>query len=144
MEEWPTTALIFAGKAVFTIKNPDNGHHYTFKIQKPTHKLPIRGIWWVLTKDYNNRWMYMFSFRYRNDGKVYAELTPNSGITTLDHPAAKAVVWFITKLNECKVPGRLILEFSNYCCRCGRQLTDVKSIQRHVGPECIKYIGTEK
>ncbi|RLC33143.1 hypothetical protein DRH14_05390 [Candidatus Shapirobacteria bacterium] len=145
IESWATSALIFAGKAVFTIKNRRTGNHFTFKVMKPNRKLPRKGIWWVLTKTHDNSWLYMFSIFDDPGEKPYAKLTPASGIKDIDtHPAAIAIMWFLDKLNTNKIPDDLILKFSNRCCRCGRELTDVVSIQRHVGPECVKYIGTER
>ena len=147
IEEFSTSALIFAGKAVFTIKNKETGNHYTFKVQKPTSNLPAHvkaGMWWVSCKSHNNQWIYMLTAKWENGRGLFLRLTANSGITTMEHPAAKAFDWFIRKLNDRQLPDKLILEFSDRCCRCGRELTDVRSIQQHVGPECIKYIGMER
>lgn len=130
-----TVRLIFAGFSIFTIKNKETGNHFTFKVQKP-RKSQGR-VWHVSYMGPYQNWLYMFTIANGN-------LRWSSKSRVIDgHPAAVAFIWLMNKLNLRIQFNKMILEFSDNCCRCGRRLTDIDSIQRRIGPECNKYFNYE-
>lgn len=51
----------------------------------------------------------------------------------------KIFKWVWDNIYNGVMPDNLVVYHYGTCCRCGRTLTDPKSIKRGIGPECIKY-----
>ena len=144
---WKTVEdMIFAGHATFTILNTETNNHFTYRIRKPDKMLPRSGVWWVWSKDENGGWHYLFSyFDDPNDfSKLIPKITGRSAIKSWDHIQAKAILWYVNRLRQRRIPKNVVIQFADHCCRCGRQLTDPKSLDRGIGPECVKVLGLER
>jgi len=129
--------LLFAGNSIFTIKNEKTKNHYTFRVKKP--RSAAARVWNISVMGPYNNWLYMFTLRNGNYhfSDWYSRVKP-------EDIRVKAFIWFLNALNRERLPDKLSVQFSNHCCRCGRRLTDVESIKANVGPECRKYINTER
>ena len=131
------TKLIFAGNAIFTVKNTKTGNHFTFKVKKP-NKGPAC-VWHVSVLGPYQNWLYMFTIR---DNQCM--FSSQYSRTTEHDIRVQVFIWLMRTLNKQKLPDIIDLQFSDFCCRCGKRLTDINSIKRKLGPECVKYFETER
>jgi hypothetical protein len=57
-------------------------------------------------------------------------------------PACKAIAWILAKVEAGKfdlLNEKIELYHLGFCLRCGAVLTDSKSIERGLGPICVKF-----
>jgi hypothetical protein len=124
-----------AGKAIFTVSNPI-GDHYTYKITKKE-----KGPFFVAlltgpdnTSDYTYLGIY-------HPGKRSITLTAKSKFTETSTPV-RVIRWAIIMIKDGKgLPRGYTIRHEGRCCRCGRMLTTPESIERGIGPECMKKSG---
>ena len=121
---------ILAGKAIFTIRNPNTGKSFTYKVKQP--KDCSKWFVSVLTgSDNTSDYSY---FGFLNERKEFVYGRGKSRIAEAA-PSVLAFRWFMSNLGnlkgvECFHSGR--------CARCGRVLTVVESVTTGLGPECRK------
>ena len=125
--------FIKAGKAIFTVKNPQTGNHFTFR----SKKLENQDVWFisVLTGPNNNE-------HYTYMGTLFGDTfrsTKNSKIGN-DAPSFKAFSWIWAHLVRNTLPRPVELYHESRCGRCGRRLTTPDSIETGFGPECIHHV----
>ncbi len=125
--------FVLGGNARFTIVSKDTGRRFTYRVRRKD-----AGVYFVslLTgsdneKDYNFIGT-LFSGRspYRHGRKANIKETA---------PAVVAFKWVWDKLTRGVLRNDAV-EFwhEGRCCRCARALTDPASIERGIGPECMK------
>lgn len=126
------SSYIFAGKAIFTIRNPKTDRSFTYKITQPKDcdKFFVK----VLTgpdntSDYEYIGFIVDSrFIYgRNKSRIFQ-----------DAPSVKAFGWFLNNINSL---GPVECFHHGFCGRCGRLLTVIESIENGLGPECFKKVA---
>jgi hypothetical protein len=128
------------GRAVFTVSN-GRGTHYTFKISKPRKQNPKDNPPFfvkVLTGPQNTNDFTYLGIYIPQTQEV--RLTAKSRYNNESTPV-KVIRWALKKVAEKAVlPDGYTIQHEGKCCRCGRVLTTPESIQRGIGPECIKMV----
>lgn len=131
-----TKEFVLAGKAIFTVENPE-GKHYTFKITRKDANAQYRTTWFVnlLTGPDNT-----------SDYTYIGKLEPVTGDlirTKNDNTPTKVAAWALQIIygNKQLPPGYKI-HHAGKCCRCGRTLTTPQSCETGIGPECAKMMLT--
>jgi hypothetical protein len=127
--------FVTAGKAYFTVVNPDKGSRYTFKVSQPKREnedgSSVPFFVSVLTgPDNTSHYSYLGAIF----GDTYRQ-TAKSRISS-DAPSAKCFDWLWRNLsNETRLD---MIEFwhEGRCCMCGRKLTVPESIDAGIGPVC--------
>ena len=128
-------SYIEGGHAIVTLESP-SGKHYTYSFKKPFNtenkyssdlrfvKVHIENDW-VYIGTYRNKYMSKFN-------KTEMCLLPDF------HEAIKGVNYIMRMCNEPDLDTPMKLYHEGVCCRCGRPLTDPKSIISGIGPKCSK------
>ena len=132
-------AFFSAGNAIFTVSN-NKCNHYTYRITKSKGKIPLYSILLMdgtqNTKDYS--YMGIFNPITLTITLSYASML--YGFTD-DSIPVNVAQWAIKMVKECKpLPAGYSIQHEGKCCRCGCALTNPKSIELGIGPDCIKYI----
>lgn len=126
-----------AGKAIFTVDN-GKGDHYTYRVDRTPPKDNYPEAWLVklLTGPNNTR-----------DYTYLGKLNPTTGQVTLtqksryqaDTTPVRVVQWALNRVWEAKnLPEGYQIRHEGRCGRCGAPLTNPKSLDTGLGPECIK------
>jgi len=124
--------FLFAGKAVFTIRNPVTNKSFTFKI-KASRSGMVHFVS-VLT-GCNNESDYTYIGYISNGQFKYGKGKSPIGN---DAPSVRAFSWFMRNRGNL---GSVECYRSNNCARCGRKLTVASSVLAFLGPECAKRIA---
>ena len=124
--------FVFAGNATFTLKSLKTGRHYTYRVT-PMEETPT--CFFVRFHSANDRWLYLGLIK---EGSLI--LTRKSS-QNAESPISKALDWFLERLKAHERMPDLEFWHAGKCGRCGRQLTDPKSIASGFGPECQAIIG---
>lgn len=135
----PTARLAFAtaGRAVFTVLNPETGKRYTYKVRKgkpgsvTSYRYPSFAVS-VLTGSDNER-------DYDYIGIIYPEpenLVFHPRRNNPDTPAIAAFAWVWRRIAAGRDIAPAALYHEGRCGRCGRLLTTPESVTAGVGPEC--------
>lgn len=127
-------AFILAGKAVFTARSERTWEHLTFSIRN-----------WKKAK---HGTMHFVGVRTGNDfANIGVVLNRNSftrgkrADLPWDDPRVRGFRYVFEHLCQRRMPPRCEVWHEGQCGRCGRALTDPESIERGIGPECIKKVG---
>jgi len=124
---------IYAGNATFTIRNPNTGNRFTYKVRAPRNQ-PEASVRFVSvlrgpenTRDYcyigyikNNRFVY---------GGRKASVNPEA-------PSVRAFNWFFHNPQSPKIE----VYHEGKCGKCGRALTVPSSVTMGLGPHCAGKI----
>jgi hypothetical protein len=123
--------FLFSGNATFTVSNP-NGEHYTFRIRQPDENAPFFLNW------LDNEARYSHLGILQREGGIL--LTRESKARRGDK-VYKVAAWAIAITQHDK-PLRegCTIKHAVKCGKCGRKLTTPESIERGIGPECIKHL----
>lgn len=151
--------FVFAGNAVFTIRNTDTGDRFTFKVTRSktiSHKYYVKnlrgpGIYMVIgtimghDKNFytTEDWKAKVNMAVRN----FITLHPGQPFPYEDYnrknmpESVKLFIKFLTwyKSKEEKIAKHEIWH-EGVCARCGRKLTDPSSIERGMGLLCANLI----
>jgi len=135
--------FVLAGRCTLTIELP-NGNHYTYGINGKDSDGKFPPSWFVsLLTGPNNETDYNYlGMLEPHSGNV--RLTRASKFTeeTLPVKLIQRVIkriW-VNELHIVKQHGYNV-HHSGKCGRCGRKLTTPESLERGIGPECIKAMG---
>lgn len=149
-------SYVFAGRAVFTLRNVKTGVRLTYKVTAKKEDLASQaaaiakgetfddgGVAYFVSllrgPDNTADWAYMGVLR--KPGRFFT--TTKSQVTR--HPISwKAIVWFVDVMkNEREVLGGKPLEFwhNGHCGCCGRLLTVPESVADGWGPVCRKAMA---
>lgn len=122
--------FIFGGKSLFTVKNPQTGNRFTFKVKKSKEN----DIFFVsvLTNGDN-------VYEYIGFVKLNANLkhSTKSRITS-NAMSFKVFDYVIKSLRNNKLPDFIEIWHHGRCAKCSRVLTVPESIENGFGPECFK------
>ena len=129
--------FILGGNATFTVQNPA-GQHYTFKVKQPKPEMP-HFLSLLTGPDNENSFTYLGVVSHA--GMVC--LTKGSRMNESSLPVRVAnfalrCVWG-TQTNG--LPVGYQIRHEGKCGCCGRKLTTPESLDRGIGPECIKRFG---
>jgi hypothetical protein len=132
-------AFVRAGNATITISSRKTGARYTYRVRAPSDVEPeanSRRFVALLTGPQNES-DYTYLGMLRDDKFA---LTRASKLTA-DSVPVKAFDFFARHVLHGIMPADLEIRHEGRCGRCGRKLTVPESIDRGIGPECIKHVG---
>lgn len=130
-----TLEFVFAGKAIFTVQSNRTKKRFTYKMKqakngsKPYFISVLNG-----TDNYTN---------YQYLGTVFNKTEFNYGKKSKiskDSESVRGFDWFFRNLLKGTLGNLVSVYHEGKCGRCGRKLTTPKSIERGIGPECIKHM----
>ena len=121
---------MLGGRAIVTITSNKTNKHFTYKITVANNNHQ-RYFVWVRTK---NGYQFMLTLDYNGRRIRYSR----KGMPK-EYFLVKAFKWAWGHLFNNSMPIAMSIYRYNICCRCGRKLTDPKSIKAGVGPECAKH-----
>lgn len=122
-------SFILGGNALFTIKNPQTGNRFTFKVKK--HKINDLFFVQVLTGPDIYEYIGLITksnFRHSQKSRISS-----------DAQSVKVFDFLIKKATTNTLPSFIEVWHEGKCCKCGRSLTDPESIQLGMGPQCRKF-----
>lgn len=141
----PEDALkfIFAGKAILTVINTENGHRYTYQVKvddKDSNGRPPLFFIKLLTgpdniSDYT--YLGIVTGTSVKAGSPIFKLTKASTMK-LDSKPIIAFRYLLWCIGRTKFPEALEVWHEGKCGRCGRKLTVPSSLLSGLGPECQK------
>jgi len=117
---------VFAGNATFSLFSSRKGNHLTYKLKKCEDK----PLYFVYSIADNKTSMYI--------GFVVNDIFSYSAKSAIPKESYKVVgfKWFLQRIDE--IPDFLHVYHYSRCGKCGRKLTDEKSLNVGIGPECRK------
>lgn len=121
--------FIFAGKSIFTIKNPKTGNRFTFKIGKSKSN----DLFFVSVLTSPDHYEFLGTIFPQNIFRG-----SNRSLIKEGSPSLNVFKWFISKMDMSSLPKFIEVWHEGCCARCGRRLTTPESIESGFGPECIK------
>lgn len=126
--------FMFAGKAIFTLRNSKSGNRFTYRISAPKKQDQKRPVFFVaIMTGSDNEKSYQFAgtlfgkFTYQHSRKSKLALT---------HKAVDVFSRFLDYPENGTLPGGIEIWHEGCCGRCGRKLTVPASILSGIGPEC--------
>lgn len=122
-----------AGKARFTLRSKRTGVRFTFKVTQKGEGAPH---FVSLLTGSNNEADYAFLGTVF-EGKTF-KLSPKSRIGA-GAPSAKAFAWLWLGLGQGVLSEQVEVWHEGRCGRCNRLLTTPESVERGLGPECVKH-----
>lgn len=154
--------FIFAGSAIFTIRNNDTGNRFTYKIKQSKRQKDkffvsnLRGpeVYASMGAIIGPGRKYFLPFDYKDKRTDAAKEWSLNNETPFDWAgydkekmpvSMKAFMWFLNWYmsndpKHAEFPKNIEIWHEGVCGRCGRRLTVPSSIETGFGPECIKYI----
>jgi hypothetical protein len=130
-------SFMLAGKAVFTIFNPNTDKSFTYKIRRAAGNPNFVHFVSVLTGP-DNTSNYTYIGYIRNGEFNYGV---GKSLIGFSAPSVQAFGWFMRNRDNL---GPVEVYRSNNCARCGRKLTVVSSVINYLGPECIKHVRLDR
>lgn len=134
--------FFLGGKATFTVQNNETGKHKTYKIRKskpnPLYPTPAWFVQVMTGSDNENHYSYV------------GVLNPDTGAIKLtkasrfaeDSDTVKAARWVMARvINHLEIPDCIEIRHSGKCGKCGKTLTEPKSLDCGLGPCCRKALG---
>lgn len=126
---------ILAGKALVTFHNTKTGNQFTYLIKQKRDKI---------SRELFPRW-------YINHNKTYLGYIDDNNFyfgsnisNVIIHSIPMAVwVWVWQHITTQTVPDFIEILRSDFCGHCGRQLTEARSLEIGIGPECRRKLGIE-
>ncbi len=130
-----TKNFFLGGRATFTVQN-NKGEHYTFKVSQRAESPFFVSL--MTGPDNENSFSYM-GLLHPDNGWV--KLTHNSKVTE-DTISLAVVRWALKKVwSNGDLPEGYNIRHAGKCGCCGRKLTTPDSLDRGIGPECMKRFG---
>ena len=133
--------FIFAGDAVFTVRNEKTGNRFTYRVQALKRSRPQAEKDFFFVKSfYGNE----NETNYKYFGTIYEDRSFKMSDKSKLSAEAKPVIafkWLLPKLLSNTLPDFVAIYHEGRCGRCGRRLTVPESILSGFGPECIGYIN---
>ena len=129
--------FIFAGKAIFTIRNNDTGNRFTFRVIHPKRIKDDIYFVSVLTGGDNNS---MYSFFGTIFDKTRFKVSAKAKIG-LDSQSIKVFQWFWkVLLSDQPFPKQIQIWHEGVCGKCGKKLTVPESVDIGLGPVCARSV----
>jgi len=125
--------FILGGNATFTVQNP-KGDYYTFKVRQPKADMP-HFLSLLTGPDNENSFTYL-GMVFPDNGQV--KTTAKSKMTSDSLPVKVAAFALRCVWGSQNLPEGYQIRHEGKCGCCGRKLTTPESLDRGIGPECIK------
>lgn len=126
--------FVTGGKAFFTIVSDVTKKHFTYKVVKIEGTEDKFYVSVMRGTDNENSYSYIGLLNISNGSFSH---TRNSKVSK-DDIRFKAFDYFNNGLRNKKIANNLSFSHAGKCCKCGRKLTNPKSISTGIGPECSK------
>jgi hypothetical protein len=135
-----TLDFVHAGKAIFTVANPD-GKHYTFQVKKAKDPHPVHGdtFFAALLTGPNNEEDYTYLGLLRGTKLQTTKKSPEHLAKGVPGRALQFALRILAGTQP--LPPGYKVHHEGRCGRCGRTLTVPSSIESGIGPECAKKGG---
>lgn len=127
--------FILAGNAYFTVVNVITNNKLTFHIVRPKEKGP----WFVWATNKKGKYGFLGTIFQRTTGLEY-DWGWRNGKFTKDSVANKSFKYLWKKMLSNSLSAKIVFYHNSRCGRCGRRLTDPKSIKRGFGPCCFSVL----
>jgi len=135
-----TSEFIKAGKAVFTINNPQ-GKYFTYKINKKVFKENGKEttLFFAMVKKGQNWFDYKYIGIYNPEkNKVFTGIKSNFQYNSIEY---KVLDWALKTIDRATdIPKGYEIRHEGKCGKCGKRLTTPESLEYGIGPECIKRL----
>ena len=118
---------ILAGLATFTIRNPQTGTRFTYKVTKTADERPFYFVGCLSGPDNTVDYSYLGVLDH---GKFRLTAKSKAG---LDAPSVQAFQWLTGHWEDARVE----VWHEGRCGRCGKKLTVPESIESGIGPVCV-------
>jgi len=139
------TDFVYAGKAVFVVRN-DKGNAVTVRVRKGVEKInprtgkPYDPAYFVSTRNNNAPWTYLGALPVPTATDRKLKFTAKTVINDETIQQKRIVDWALRVIaGETELPSGYDIHHSGRCGRCSKLLRDPISIERGLGPECIKH-----
>jgi len=126
-----------AGNATLTLRSAKTGKRFTYKVRAPKDRNAGQRFVSLLTgADNTSDYTYLGlltatgEFRMTRASRMASDSLP---VVAFGFFAKKVLI-------EGSLPEALEVRHEGHCGRCGRALTVPESIDRGIGPECIKHV----
>jgi hypothetical protein len=141
MNDIKTFQFFTGGNATFTVSN-NKGEHYTYKIRRREEGRDGKPTPFFVSllsgPDNESSYTYLGIMDMQNDRPV-VRLTAKSRLRE-DSKPVQVVRWALNAVRwNHELPPGYAIQHEGKCCRCGRTLTTPESIDRGIGPECVKH-----
>jgi len=129
---------IHGGKGTVTLKSKATKNHFTYELGMPDDGSVI---FVKVLVGPDNTASYKYLGLIKRDVFWAGRKNPRPGDIARDAPSAKAFAWVWQHLVRDHLPvDQVEVWHEGQCGRCGRKLTHPDSIERGIGPECIKKV----
>lgn len=125
---------LFAGNAYFTLTSKKTNIHYTYNL----HNKNNGRIYYVKLLDGHATEYVGFIKKVYG---TYRYFKGQNGKYDISDKRIIALMWFINHMNDEDIDTKVTFQHIGKCCKCGRKLTDPKSIELGIGPECAKAVN---
>lgn len=126
--------FIFAGKSEFKVKNTRTEKEFTFSVKKSKNK---DDNFFFIKSLIGSELTYIGCVNER--GYIHGK---KSNIKP-DAQCVQVFKYIINKLTDSSLPEFVEIYHNGRCGRCGRTLTVNDSIDKGIGPECIKKVSKQ-
>jgi len=124
--------FIQAGKAKFTVRSVASGTRFTYRVNESDDGK----VFFVSLMNGPDNEVHFTYLGIIRDGAF--RRTAKSRISE-DAVGHKAFAWLWMQLSGGRLPDNVEVWHEGHCGRCGRALTVPESIDRGIGPECMKH-----
>lgn len=120
---------------VFSLRNTATGNHYTYRLKRGKR---LSFITYHGAGETRETFAYLYPTGHmRKILDINLPVPPGR----LTPSAAFMRFWELVAVKGKPLPAGLTFWHTGACCACGRQLTDPESIERGIGPICLKKDG---
>ena len=127
--------FILAGNAYFTVINEKTKNTLTFHIIRPKEKGP----WFVWATNKKGKYGFLGTIFPHKKCDVY-RVGIRHGRFTKDSVVNKSFEYLWKRMLFNSLPESIVFYRDSRCGRCGKRLTDPKSIKRGFGPYCFSVL----
>jgi len=121
---------MLGGRAVITVCSNVTDRHITYKITVNPNNANMHFVWVYSVHKYR------FVGTLKDNGRKFFRSKKSISNKWVRY---NVFVWAWRHIRNGSMPKTMAIYHENTCCRCGRKLTNPKSIKLGIGPECIKH-----
>jgi len=126
---------VLGGHATVTFVSTKTKTHLTYRVTVCKRDARFHFVWVHTSRGYR----YVGAIRGVGDFKSRSYFVPTKKSLPETHQYFKSFKWIWGHIYNDSLPSNMQVFHYGTCCRCGRTLTDPKSIELGIGPECIKH-----
>lgn len=127
--------FLLGGKCETTITSNKTGKQYTYYLEKSDKD---NEMYFLHVMYEYKKYQYAGLLIVKKDGVKFKRGT--RGKLTEDSNSVKAIVWVLNRAVQDKSMDKVKIYHLGRCGVCGRELTDQESIERGIGPVCLRRV----